>query len=60
MLPVDVLIGGVTTPATATQGERLAHTVPEVSTVRRCLWLINHDARGLGATCQGDDVVIAV
>ena len=60
MLPVDVLVGGVAAPTTATQGERLAHAVPEVSTVGRCLWLVNHDTRGLGATCQGDDVVIAV
>ena len=60
MSPVNVLVGGVAAPATATQGEGLAHAIPQIATVGGRLRLVHHDARGFGATCQRDDVLIAI
>ena len=60
MFPVNVLIGGVAAPAATTEREGLAHAIPQIATVGGCLRLVHHDARGFGATREGDDVLIAI
>ena len=60
MFPVNVLIGGVTAPAATTEREGLAHAIPQIATVGGRLRLVHHDARGFGATREGDDVLVAI
>ena len=58
--PRNIVVGAVTTPRPAAQGERLTHAIPQIATVGGGLWLVHHDTRRLGGVGEFHDVLIAV
>ena len=47
-----------TSPRSTTKRKRLTHTIPKISTIRSCLWLIYHNTRSLGIHCKFHDIFL--